>query len=152
MNPREFPAPHLHPTSRAASSVRRLALITTALVGIGGAAFVLAPDFNTYGVAPAHAQNLSEQARQVRAPVGFADVVEQVKPAVISVRVEMNGERRTTLGPANLKAATFRPDCANFSASSACRMGPIRRARRTRRAAAAAAGPMGQGSGFFISR
>ena len=95
MNPREISAPLASAKPRR-FSVRRLARVTTALVGIGGAAFVLAPDLNTYGVAPAHAQNLSEQARQVRAPVGFADVVEQVKPAVISVRVEMNGERRTS--------------------------------------------------------
>ncbi|HEV3022882.1 MAG TPA: Do family serine endopeptidase, partial [Pirellulales bacterium] len=39
---------------------------------------------------PAHAQNLSQQAQQLpQKPVGFADIVEKVKPAVISVRVKM---------------------------------------------------------------
>ena len=113
MNPREFPAPHSSADKPHRSSVRRLALITTALVGIGGAAFVLAPDVNTYGVAPAQAQNLSEQARQVRAPVGFADIVEQVKPAVVSVRIEMNGERRNTAG-ADLDGRNIPPGLREF--------------------------------------
>ena len=39
---------------------------------------------------PAHAQNLTQQAQQLpQQPVGFADIVEKVKPAVISVRVKM---------------------------------------------------------------
>ena len=39
---------------------------------------------------PAHAQNLTQQAQQLaQKPVGFADIVEKVKPAVISVRVKM---------------------------------------------------------------
>ena len=38
----------------------------------------------------AHAQNVPEQAQRSPAPVGFADIVEKVKPAVISVRVQVD--------------------------------------------------------------
>ena len=38
----------------------------------------------------AHAQNLAQQAQQLpQHPVGFADIVAKVKPAVISVRVKV---------------------------------------------------------------
>ena len=37
----------------------------------------------------AQAQNLSQEAQHLARPIGFADIVEKVKPAVISVRVKM---------------------------------------------------------------
>ena len=43
----------------------------------------------------AHAQNLSQEAQSVARPTGFADIVEKVKPAVISVRVKMRTESQT---------------------------------------------------------
>jgi serine protease Do len=77
-------------------SVRRFLLITTAIASFGAAAFVAAPDFNLSGRYPvALAQNLSEQAHKLQAPVGFADIVEKVKPAVISVRVKVDGGAET---------------------------------------------------------
>ena len=150
MNPREFPAPHSSPDKPRRSSVRRLALITTALVGIGGAAFVLAPDVNTYGVAPAHAQNLSEQARQVRAPVGFADVVEQVKPAVISVRIEMNGERRNS-ARGELEGRNIPPGMREFFRQFGMPDGPNTPGAPNAPGRRGGGRTMGQGSGFFIS-
>ena len=49
----------------------------------------LAPKFDLFGAA-AQAQNLSDKVQQLpQRPVGFADIVEKVKPAVISVRVKM---------------------------------------------------------------
>ena len=39
------------------------------------------------------AQNLSQEAQNVARPIGFADIVEKVKPAVISVRVKMRTRR-----------------------------------------------------------
>src|SRR4051812_30458236 len=77
-------------------SVRRAALLTTALVGLGAATFVFAPDLPHAGYPAAIAQNLTEQAKKVQAPVGFADIVEKVKPAVISVRVKMDGGPQTS--------------------------------------------------------
>jgi serine protease Do len=70
-------------------SARRIALLTTALAGVGAAVFFLAPNGHQFGSA-AQAQNLTEKVQQLpQRPVGFADIVEKVKPAVISVRVKI---------------------------------------------------------------
>ncbi|MGH6675970.1 MAG: serine peptidase, partial [Xanthobacteraceae bacterium] len=79
---------------RRALSRRRAALLATTIAGLGAAALLLAPitapKFDVFG-ATAQAQNLSEKARQIeQKPVGFADIVEKVKPAVISVRVKID--------------------------------------------------------------
>src|SRR5688572_22814131 len=147
MNPRETSAPLSSPDKPRRFSVRRVALVTTALAGIGGAAFVLAPDVNTYGIAPAHAQNLSEQARQVRAPVGFADVVEQVKPAVVSVRIEMNGERRNPAA-GDLEGRNIPPGLREFFRQFGMPDVPNTPNVPGRRGGGRTTG---QGSGFFIS-
>jgi len=77
--------------SRRILSAWRVALLTTAIAGIGAAALFAVP--NTSGIhfgAAAQAQNLSEKVQQLpQRPVGFADIVEKVKPAVISVRVKI---------------------------------------------------------------
>jgi serine protease Do len=68
----------------------RLALLTTAIAGIGGTALVLAPNMPAY-IGSALAQNLTEKVQQLpQRPMGFADIVEKVKPAVISVRVKID--------------------------------------------------------------
>ena len=87
--------------SRRILSARRVALLATAIAGCGAAAFVLAPNlapkadlFGTF----AQAQNLSDKVQQLpQRPVGFADIVEKVKPAVISVRVKV--ERTVNSSP-----------------------------------------------------
>jgi serine protease Do len=78
--------------SRRNLSARRMALLATTIAGFGAAAFFApyAAPKTDFFVGPAHAQNLSQQAQQLpQKPVGFADIVEKVKPAVISVRVKM---------------------------------------------------------------
>ena len=78
-------------------SARRAILLATTIVGLGTAALVVAPGLNLLtGYPAAHAQNLTEQAHKLQAPVGFADIVEKVKPAVISVRVKVDGGSQTT--------------------------------------------------------
>ncbi|KQZ01639.1 serine peptidase [Pseudolabrys sp. Root1462] len=90
------PAPQ-SPKKSGVLSVRRIALLATTVAGLGAAAFVAAPEFNIPLHYPtAQAQNLTEQARTLPAPVGFADIVEKVKPAVISVRVKVDGGPATT--------------------------------------------------------
>jgi len=75
---------------RRIRAARRLALLTTAIAGIGGTALVLAPNVPAY-IGSALAQNLTEKVQQLpQRPVGFADIVEKVKPAVISVRVKID--------------------------------------------------------------
>ncbi len=75
-------------------SVRRFGLLATTIAGLGAAAFFVAPSLtpNTAFLAgPAHAQNLSQEAQKLpQRPVGFADIVAKVKPAVISVRVKID--------------------------------------------------------------
>jgi serine protease Do len=75
---------------RGVLSARRFVLLATTIAGLSAAAFVIAPSFAPKAnLIAAHAQNLTQQAQQVARPVGFADIVEKVKPAVISVRVKM---------------------------------------------------------------
>ncbi len=67
-------------------SARRLALLAT-VAGLGLSALLVAPEFGPQSqlsalTAPAYSQNLQK-------PAGFADIVEKVKPAVISVRVKV---------------------------------------------------------------
>jgi serine protease Do len=72
-------------------SVRRVALLATTVAGLAAGAYFVAPSF-----APnppfAIAQNLSQEAKTVARPTGFADIVETVKPAVVSVRVKMEAD------------------------------------------------------------
>src|SRR3954462_11773348 len=68
--------------------VRRFALLATTVAGLAAGGILAAPTFSTY--APmAQTPNLSQEAQHLARPSGFADIVEKVKPAVISVRVKM---------------------------------------------------------------
>ncbi|HEY0724355.1 MAG TPA: Do family serine endopeptidase [Pyrinomonadaceae bacterium] len=97
MKPSAVSAPDAPNKSRVLR-VRRLVLLATTVASLGAAAVVISPNFNQLqgGYPTALAQNLSEQARQMQAPVGFADIVEKVKPAVISVRVKVDGGAQTS--------------------------------------------------------
>ena len=78
---------------RRSLSTRRIALLATTIAGFGTAALVFAPGTPLHGAfgTAAQAQNLSEKVQQLpQRPVGFADIVEKVKPAVISVRVKID--------------------------------------------------------------
>src|SRR3954468_9835504 len=89
MNPSDIPAPK----SRSLPA-RRLALLA-GVAGLGAAVLFTAPGFLPPGSLPgvALAQNLTEQARKLPQPIGFADIVEKVKPAVIWVRVRVENPR-----------------------------------------------------------
>src|SRR5476649_1975725 len=80
-------------------------LLATTIAALGAGALVVAPGLNLQSGYPgAVAQNLTEQAKKVAAPVGFADIVEKVKPAVISVRVKIDGGSQSTgLGGENME-------------------------------------------------
>ena len=79
--------------ARPSLSARRLVLMATTIAGFATAAALVAPAFapqaDVFGIV-AHAQNLTDKVAQIpQRPVGFADIVEKVKPSVISVRVKM---------------------------------------------------------------
>jgi serine protease Do len=86
---------------RRVLSARRVVLLATTIAGFGAAALLAAPNvtrkLDLFGT-PALAQNLSEKTQQLaQKPVGFADIVERVKPAVISVRVKMERPANSNL-------------------------------------------------------
>ena len=87
--------------SRRSLSARRAVLLATTIAGFGAAALLIAPNawpkFDLLGAA-AQAQNLSEKAGEIaQKPIGFADIVAKVKPAVISVRVKMEAKGNSNL-------------------------------------------------------
>jgi serine protease Do len=153
MTPSVFPAPNPPKKSRLLSA-RRFALLATTVAGLGAAALVIAPNFNVNGYSGALAQNLTEQAHKLPAPVGFADIVAKVKPAVMSVRVKVDGGSQTTgLGsetmenaPPQLREFFRRFGMPNGEEGPGGQGGMPQRGPRGGRNIIT-----GQGSGFFIS-
>jgi serine protease Do len=117
--------------SRRILSARRIALLTTTIAGIGAAAVFFAPNIASSGHllgTAAQAQNLTEKVQQLpQRPVGFADIVEKVKPAVISVRVKI--ERSADASQNGEDDLPFPPGSPfeKFFRNSACRTCRTRR-------------------------
>ncbi len=130
--------------SRSVLSARRLGLLASAaIIGAGvifsGAHFVPRGG-DTFLAAPAYAQNAQR-------PVGFADIVERVKPSVISVRVKVDNGPRTMsfdgdspFPPGSPMERFFRRFGSPDNDGGPQQRGNPRRNFST-----------GQGSGFFIS-
>jgi serine protease Do len=74
-----------------AFSARRLALLAS-VAGLGGALLVGGAGLVPKGAGPALSS--IAYAQGVQRPAGFADIVEKVKPAVISVRVKVNSDAK----------------------------------------------------------
>lgn len=148
MTQSDFPAPQ--DPKRRVLSARRIVLLATTIAGLGAAALVVAPGFNLQsGYPAAMAQNLTEQARKLPAPVGFADIVAKVKPAVMSVRVKVDGGSQTT-GVGGERMENVPPQLREFFRRFGMPNGedggmPQRAPRGGRHIIT------GQGSGFFIS-
>jgi serine protease Do len=133
---------------RRVLSGRRIAILAT-VVGLGTAAmytdYGFGPQTATTALfAPAYAQNAQR-------PVGFADIVEQVKPAVISVRVKMEAPSDATTfnfgGDDNpLRGSPFEDFFKRFAQPGQGGRSEAPNAPRQRRQYAT-----GQGSGFFIT-
>ncbi|MCC6780263.1 MAG: Do family serine endopeptidase [Hyphomicrobiales bacterium] len=122
---------------------RRLVLLAT-VAGMGATALLGGAGLLPTGPVPALSQ--IAYAQGVQRPVGFADIVEKVKPAVISVRVKvdagvkmMNFDGNTPSAPNSQMERFFR----RFGLPDGLPM-PEQRAPRNRMVT-------GQGSGFFIS-
>jgi len=133
------------PKPRSVLSARRIVLLASAAVLsagvlISGAQFVPARDAS-FLASPAYAQTTQR-------PVGFADIVEKVKPSVISVRVKVDGgpkmmglEGDSPFPPGSPMERFFK----RFGMPDDQDGGPRQRGPRGRNYS------MGQGSGFFIS-
>ena len=144
--------PSTPPKKSRVLSLRRIALLATTVAGLGAAAFVAAPDFKLSLTYPAAiAQNLTEQAKRLPAPNGFADIVEQVKPAVISVRVQVDNGPATT-GRGNTEMENVPPGMREFFRRFGMPEGmPGQRPGMGPRGGRGPQTTTGQGSGFFIS-
>src|SRR5882724_10686837 len=76
---------------RSLLSARKFALMASVVAGLGVAVYGFGPSSGPVNVfsSPAQAQ-VNNEVRKVAQPVGFADIVERVKPSVISVKVNIN--------------------------------------------------------------
>jgi serine protease Do len=135
------------PGKRSVLSARRFALLATAVAGLGALAVVATPVFSPNGnslTAPAYAQTVNR-------PAGFADIVEKVKPAVISVRVKVANATTGSGQTFNFNGedvpvppgSPFEQFFKRFGQPDGQGQSPNAPRRRNF--------TMGQGSGFFIS-
>ncbi|WP_454630168.1 Do family serine endopeptidase [Bradyrhizobium cenepequi] len=133
---------------RSLFSARRFALMASVVAGLGVAAYGLSPQHTPSDLfaTPAQAQ-VNNEVRKVQQPVGFADIVERVKPSVISVKVNI-GEKLakddtnddSPFPPGSPMERFFRRFGGQDGLPPGMRGGPRGRGVVT-----------GQGSGFFIS-
>ena len=76
---------------RSLFSARKFALMASVVAGLGVAVYGFGPSHDQANIfsSPAQAQ-VNTEVSKVAQPVGFADIVERVKPSVISVKVNIN--------------------------------------------------------------
>jgi serine protease Do len=131
---------------RSSLSTRKFALMASVVAGLGIAVYGFAPSNGpvNFFSSPARAQ-VNNEVRRVAQPVGFADIVEHVKPSVISVKVNINekvtkddGDDESPFQPGSPMERFFR----RFGGPDG--LPPGMRGGRGRVIT-------GQGSGFFIS-
>src|ERR1700753_2078262 len=82
--------PSHQPPRRSLLSARKFWLIASVVAGLGVAAYGVGASNGSGDIfpTPAHAQ-VNNEVSKVAQPVGFADIVERVKPSVISVKVNI---------------------------------------------------------------
>jgi serine protease Do len=137
---------------RSLFSARKFALMASVVAGLGVAVYGFSPSSGPVDVftSPAHAQ-VNNEVRKVERPIGFADIVERVKPSVISVKINIaeklskddgaNKDDDSPFPPGSPMERFFRRFGGPDGLPPGMRGGP--RGGR---------GPVtGQGSGFFIS-
>jgi serine protease Do len=83
---------------RSVFSARKIALMASVVAGFGAAVYGFSPSVSPADLfsSPAHAQ-VNNEVRKVERPVGFADIVERVKPSVISVKVNIKEKTAATM-------------------------------------------------------
>jgi serine protease Do len=136
---------------RSLFSARKLALMASVVAGLGVAAYGFGPTHSPADVfsTAAHAQ-VNNEVSKVEKPVGFADIVERVKPSVISVKVNITEKLAKDDSGNNNDDSPFQPGSPmerffrRFGGPDGLPPG----LRGTPRGHGAVTG---QGSGFFIS-
>ena len=142
-----------HPTDSANSqsraqrhsllSARRLALMASVAIGLGVGicGFGVAPGaFDIVNAAYAEVNQAVSSAAQ---PTGFADMVERVKPSVISVKVTMKATDASDKSDGEGSGSPMERFFHRFGGPDGAPQKPGRNGRQDEM--------MGQGSGFFIS-
>ena len=86
-----FSFPTHRPPRGSLLAARKLALMGSVLAGLGVAIYGFGPGHGSadWFSSAAHAQ-VNNEVRKVAQPIGFADIVERVKPSVISVKVNLS--------------------------------------------------------------
>jgi serine protease Do len=133
---------------RSLFSARKFALMASVVAGLGVAAYGLGAPEGDFLTTAAHAQ-VNKDIRQAQQPAGFADIVERVKPSVISVRVKIT-EKQTSSDSADNDENPFPPGSPMerfFRRFGGPDGFPGGRGQRGGRGSVVT----GQGSGFFIS-
>ena len=105
---------------RSLFSARKFALMASVVAGLGAAVYGFSPQHGPVDVftSAAHAQ-VNNEVRKVERPIGFADIVERVKPSVISVKINI-AEKTPKGTTAPTRTRTRRSSRARrWSASSA---------------------------------
>src|SRR6185295_684714 len=135
---------------RSLFSARRFALMASVVAGLGAAVYGFSPQQGPVDVftSAAHAQ-VNNEVRKVERPIGFADIVERVKPSVISVKVNIaekvakddSSSEDSPFQPGSPMERFFRRFGGPDGLPPGMRGGPRGGGRAI----------TGQGSGFFIS-
>src|SRR3989449_3041089 len=136
---------------RSLFSARKFALMASVVAGLGAAVYGFSPQQGPVDVftSAAHAQ-VNNEVRKVERPIGFADIVERVKPSVISVKVNIS-EKLAKDDSSNNEDSPFQPGSPmerffrRFGGPDGLPPGLRGGPRGGGRALT------GQGSGFFIS-
>src|SRR5229473_5298624 len=83
--------PPVQAARRSLFSARKFALMASVAAGLGVAVYGFGPSQGPVDIfsSTAHAQ-VNNEVRKVERPVGFADIVERVKPSVISVKINIS--------------------------------------------------------------
>ena len=137
---------------RSLFSARKFALMASVVAGLGVAVYGFSPSSGPVDIfsSPAHAQ-VNNEVRKVAQPIGFADIVERVKPSVISVKVNI-AEKLAKDDSSNNDDSPFQPGSPmerffkRFGGPDGLPPGLRGGPRGGGRGAVT-----GQGSGFFIS-
>src|SRR5258708_19585078 len=85
---------------RSLFSARKFALMASVVAGLGVAVYGFSPSPGPVDLfsSPAHAQ-VNNEVRKVERPVGFADIVERVKPSGISVKATITSKAAQAHSP-----------------------------------------------------
>ena len=140
---RNSASPSQRKPSRSLFSARKVALMASVVTGLAVSGFGASSDrFDIFG-SVAHAQ-VSQVMSSAAQPTGFADVVERVKPSVISVKVTMKDKATDASNKDDDELGS--PMERFFRQFGGPNGGPQNPGRDGRHGET-----MGQGSGFFIS-